>query len=41
MFDDLKVPSLSILENMAYFTCENCEEKHYIFGKGKVESIKR
>ena len=32
MFDDVKVPSLSIIENMSYFECTNCHEKHYLFG---------
>ena len=37
MFDDLKVPSICLIENMSYFVCENCEENHYIFGKGYVD----
>jgi len=36
LFDDLKVPVLSVVENMAYFTCDKCDERHYMFGKGKV-----
>ncbi|WP_129595957.1 Mrp/NBP35 family ATP-binding protein [Anaerophilus nitritogenes] len=28
-----------IVENMSYFICPNCNEKHYIFGKGKVQEV--
>lgn len=41
MFDDLKVPSISIVENMAYFECDSCSEKHAIFGAGKIEQLKK
>jgi ATP-binding protein involved in chromosome partitioning len=34
MFERLDVPLLGVVENMAYFTCGNCEEKHDIFGSG-------
>lgn len=40
MFDDLKVPTLSVVENMAYFNCHKCDEKHHIFGVGKVGQLK-
>lgn len=30
---------IGIVENMSYFVCPNCEEKHYIFGKGKTKEI--
>ena len=33
----LSVPIIGIVENMSYFVCPNCNEKHYIFGKSKVE----
>ena len=33
----LSVPIIGIVENMSYFVCPNCNEKHYIFGKLKVE----
>ncbi|MEI6875278.1 MAG: P-loop NTPase [Spirochaetota bacterium] len=32
MFEKVKVPMLGIVENMAYFVCDNCDKKHYIFG---------
>ena len=31
------MPIIGIVENMSYFVCPNCNEKHYIFGKSKVE----
>lgn len=32
MFEKVNVPVLGIVENMAYFVCDNCDKKHYIFG---------
>jgi Mrp family chromosome partitioning ATPase/DUF971 family protein len=32
MFESVKVPVLGMVENMAYFLCDNCEKKHFIFG---------
>lgn len=40
MFDDLKIPCVSVVENMSFFTCNKCDEKHHIFGKGKISAIK-
>lgn len=40
LFDDLKVPTLSVVENMAYFNCHKCDEKHHIFGTGKIGQLK-
>ncbi len=37
MFEELGVPVLGLVENMAYFVCPNCGERSYIFGKGRVE----
>lgn len=33
MFEKVNVPVLGIVENMAYFTCDNCDKRHYIFGQ--------
>ena len=37
MAEIMKVPIVGAVENMAYFTCDKCGEKHYIFGKGNME----
>jgi len=34
---DVKV--LGIVENMAYFVCDECDKKHYIFGQTKAEDV--
>ncbi len=31
MFKRVNVPVIGLVENMSYFVCDNCEEKHYIF----------
>lgn len=36
MFDQLKIPTVGIVENMSYFQCDNCDKKHYIFGKSLI-----
>jgi len=33
MFEKVDVPILGIIENMAYFICDKCQAKHYIFGR--------
>lgn len=33
MFNSVQVPIVGIVENMVYLKCENCQDKHYIFGK--------
>lgn len=30
---DMKVDVLALVENMAYFECDDCGKKHYIFGE--------
>lgn len=30
-----QVPTLAVVENMAYFLCGKCDEKHRIFGQGE------
>jgi len=39
MFNKLNVPIIGIVENMSHFTCQNCNEKHYIFGEGGAKRI--
>ena len=34
MFQRVAVPVLGIVENMSYFICPHCKEKHRIFGSG-------
>ena len=38
MAELLNVKVLALVENMSYFTCPDCKNKHYIFGESKVES---
>lgn len=34
MFEKVRVPILGVVDNMAYFVCDRCEAKHYLFGEG-------
>jgi ATP-binding protein involved in chromosome partitioning len=34
MFERVAVPVIGIVENMSYFICPHCQEKHRIFGTG-------
>lgn len=34
MFDKVGIPSLGIVENMSYFVCGKCDERHEIFAHG-------
>ncbi len=34
MFQELRVPVLGIIENMSYFVCSGCGQRHEIFGHG-------
>ena len=33
----MDIPILGIVENMSWFQCENCGEKHFIYGKSRLE----
>lgn len=35
----MNIPVLGIVENMSYFVCPNCGEKHYIFGSSHVDDL--
>jgi len=35
----MHIPVLGIVENMSYFVCPNCKEKHYIYGESHIEEI--
>jgi ATP-binding protein involved in chromosome partitioning len=34
MFEKVNVPVIGIVENMAYFTCGNCNTRHEVFSHG-------
>lgn len=35
----LNIPVLGIVENMAYFECPNCHEKHLIYGDSHIDQL--
>ena len=39
MFKRLEVPILGVVENMSYFVCPGCQDRHEIFGQGGGERI--
>ena len=39
LFNKTKTKILGLIENMSYFECSNCGEKHDIFRNGGVEKI--
>ena len=39
MFDKLKVPTIGVVENMSYFLCPGCDERHEIFGTGAMKQL--
>ncbi len=39
MFKQLEVPVIGVIENMSYFVCPSCKEKHEIFGHGGGQKI--
>ncbi len=34
MFERVAVPVIGVVENMSYFVCPHCEQRHFIFGEG-------
>ena len=34
MFERVAVPVIGVVENMSYFICPHCSQRHYIFGQG-------
>jgi DUF971 family protein len=40
MFDRVSVPVLGVVDNMAYFKCPSCGERHAVFGEGAAERLK-
>lgn len=39
MANRLETPIVGLVENMSYFLCDNCDEKHYLFGESNVKSV--
>ena len=35
----MNIPILGVVQNMSYFVCDKCGEKHYIYGKKDVEGV--
>ena len=38
-FHNLKIPSICLIENMAYYMCPCCDNRENIFGNSKVKQI--
>jgi DUF971 family protein len=41
MFDKVNVPVLGVIENMAWFACDDCGKKHYLFGEAGAKSLEK
>ena len=39
MADKMHVPVLGLIENMSYFICPNCEERHSVFGESHIDAV--
>ncbi|MGI6502306.1 MAG: P-loop NTPase [Anaerostipes sp.] len=39
MADDMNIPVLGLVENMSYYECPSCHDKHEIFGNSHVEEF--
>ena len=39
MFDKVEIETLGIIENMCYYLCPHCDERHMLFGEGGGDSL--
>ena len=39
MADSMNIPVIGMIENMSYFECPDCGNKHYMFGKSRLEEV--
>ena len=39
MFERVAVPVIGVVENMSYFICPHCDQRHFIFGEGGAERL--
>ncbi len=39
MWQKVQINILGIVVNMAYYICDNCEKKHYIFGENNLKQL--
>ena len=39
MADMMNVPVIGLVENMSYFECTKCNEKHFIYGDSKIDNF--
>lgn len=39
MANQMNIEVLGLIENMSYFVCPDCGNKHYIFGESKIQDI--
>ena len=39
MFDRVDVPVIGVIENMAWFMCDQCDKKHELFGESGGEAL--
>ncbi len=39
MFRKVNLPILGLIENMSYYICDECNKKHYIFGKNSKHKL--
>lgn len=39
MAKKMNIPVIALVENMSYFVCDECNKKHFIYGKGNANQI--